>query len=201
MSEVTIGNSPFHVQAIITNEYGSYNPRYTCSGIHTGVDIVPTVAGGTNNNEYSVCNGQVVRVINSTTQSLGTQVLIYDTDRNIYWRYCHMVYGSPTVVEGQVITVGTQVGVMGATGNVSGAHLHLEASSQSSWQCGTFYNPCTLLNIPNERGTIINYDGQPVPPPTPPEPPDPPFPTAKKKSRFPWVLYAKKFRNRGSKNG
>ena len=45
MAEVTIGNSPFHVQARITNEYGSYNPRYSCNGMHTGVDIVPTVGG------------------------------------------------------------------------------------------------------------------------------------------------------------
>ena len=168
MSEVTISNSPFHVQCRITNPYNSYNQRYSCNGRHTGADFVPVSAGGSNNNEYSVCNGQVTNVINSTTQKLGTQVQIYDTDRGIYWRYCHMVLNSPAVSIGQTVTVGTYLGVMGATGQVSGAHLHLEASTGASWICGTFLNPCDILGVPNETGTIINYSSQPVPPPPPP---------------------------------
>lgn len=163
MAEVTISNSPFHVQARITRVYGYRSSSYSC-GYHTGVDIVPVNAGGSNNNEYSVCNGQVTNVINSTSQALGTQVQIYDTDRGIYWRYCHMVLNSPAVSIGQTVTVGTYLGVMGATGNVTGAHLHLEASTGASWVCGNFLNPCDILGIPNEVGTRINYSGQPVPP-------------------------------------
>ena len=164
MSEVTISNSPFHVQARITRVYGYRTTSYTC-GYHTGVDIVPNTNDYT---EYSVCNGEVTNVINSTTQALGTQVQIYDTDRGIYWRYCHMVLNSPKVTIGQTVTIGTELGTMGDTGNVSGAHLHLEASTGASWVCGQFLNPCDLLGIPNEVGTIINYGGTPPPPPPPP---------------------------------
>ena len=161
MSEVTISNSPFHTQARITRVYGYVSSSYTC-GYHTGVDIVSNTSDLT---EYSVCNGQVINVINSTTQALGTQVLIYDFDRSIYWRYCHMVLNSPRVSIGDNVTVGTALGTMGATGNVSGAHLHLEASTGASWICGNFLNPCDILGIPNEVGTIINYSAQPTPTP------------------------------------
>lgn len=58
-----------------------------------------------------------------------------------------------------------------------------------AWNYDTFLNPSTALGIPNQRGTIVKYDGSAPPP----EPPEPPSEIVKKK--FPWVLYAKKFRN------
>lgn len=131
MSTVTIDNSPFHNQATVTRVYGYRSSSYSC-GYHTGIDIIPTTAGGTNNYEYSVCNGQVVNVVNSTTQSLGTQVQIYDTDRGIYWRYCHMVLNSPAVTIGQTVTVGTYLGIMGATGKASRRTLTLRGIKHSS---------------------------------------------------------------------
>jgi murein DD-endopeptidase MepM/ murein hydrolase activator NlpD len=75
---------------------------------------------------------------------------------------------------------------MGATGNVTGIHLHLELSTSMSWNYDNFLNPSTALGIPNERGTIVKYDGSAPPP-------EPPSEIVKKK--FPWVLYARKFRN------
>lgn len=115
MSEVTISNSPFHVQARVTRVYGYRDESYQCK-VHTGIDIVPNSNDYT---EYSVCNGQITNVINSTTQALGTQVQIYDTDRGIYWQYCHMVFNSPIVSIGDTVTIGSPLGTMGATGHVS----------------------------------------------------------------------------------
>ena len=69
-------------------------------------------------------------------------------------------------------------------GNVTGIHLHLEYATTQTWDYDTFLNPSLALGIPNERGTIIKYDGT--------IPPTPTF----KKSKFKWVLYAKKLRNR-----
>jgi murein DD-endopeptidase MepM/ murein hydrolase activator NlpD len=80
---------------------------------------------------------------------------------------------------------------MGATGNVTGIHLHLELSTTMAWNYDTFLNPSIALGIPNERGTIVKYDGS-APPPEPPEP----TPEEKKKRKFPFVLYARKLRNR-----
>lgn len=54
-------------------------------------------------------------------------------------------------------------------GNVTGIHLHLELSTGLAWDYDTFLNPSTALGIPNERGTIVKYDGS-APPPIPPTP-------------------------------
>ena len=102
-----------------------------------------------------------------------------------------MVQGSLQVSVGDIVTLGTAIGRMGATGNVTGRHLHLECSTTQAWKCNTFLNPCTILGIPNVDNTVIHYDGS-----VPPTPPTPPTPTERKKTKFPWVLYARKFRNR-----
>lgn len=80
---------------------------------------------------------------------------------------------------------------MGATGNVTGIHLHLELSTTMAWNYDTFLNPSTALGIPNVRGTIVKYDGT-APPPVPPTP----TPTDNIKRKFPFVLYARKLRKR-----
>lgn len=38
-----------------------------------------------------------------------------------------------------------------------------------AWDYDTFLNPSIALGIPNERGTIVKYDGS-APPPVPPTP-------------------------------
>lgn len=100
--------------------------------------------------------------------------------------------GSLQVSVGDEVDLQTPIGRMGATGNVTGRHLHLEASRTQSWQCSTFVNPCDILGIPNVDNTIVKYDGSV----TPPEPPEPEPPIPAKKGKFKWVLYAKKLRNR-----
>lgn len=96
-----------------------------------------------------------------------------------------MVTGSISVSTGQQVTTATKLGVMGATGNVTGVHLHLECSTTASWNYDTFVNPADELGIPNQRGTIVKYDG--ASPPTPPTPPTPP--STREKKKFPWFIY------------
>lgn len=187
MAEVTINNSPVHSDIIITYPYGVHDSGYSC-GWHTGIDFAPY--GSTENNPmmYPVKDGRVVYVNLTTTPALGVQVQILDNDGH-YWRYCHMVAGSVQVSVGQQVTTQTPLGRMGATGNVTGRHLHLECSTTQSWQCSTFLNPCDILGIPNVDNTIIHYDGSITPPtPTPP--------TKLEFGNFPWVLLARKLRNK-----
>lgn len=73
---------------------------------------------------------------------------------------------------------------MGDTGNVTGVHLHLERATTYNWQCGTFLNPAEYLEIPNVDDTIVNYGSTP------------PTPSNLRKTKFPWVLYARKLRNK-----
>lgn len=94
---------------------------------------------------------------------------------------------------GDAVTTLTKVGVMGATGNVTGTHLHLEYSKVYWWDntYQNFLNPSDALGIPNVRGTIVHYTA-----PTPPEP-EPPTPEVlKKKHRFNWQTFTKNIRNR-----
>lgn len=148
---------------------------YTC-GYHTGVDIP---GNGTSERDlYSVTDdGYVVKAgVLPNLSAFGNEVLIYDNTRGVYWRYCHLA--SISVTEGQAITTSTKLGVMGSTGHSTGTHLHLECARSERWNCSVqFLNPLPQLGIPNERGTIIIFDGSPTPPPPPPPPPpDPPRP-------------------------
>lgn len=175
---VAINNSPFHDTAMITNPYGAINPRYSC-GWHTGVDIV----GLNNLDVYSVSTGIVIDINTNPNDSLGIYVLIM-ADNGNYFRYCHLVDGSVVVSVSQYVTINTKIGIMGATGDVTGPHLHLEYSSTRTWDCSTFLNPCNYLGIPNEDDLLIYYT------------PIGPTPSYTKKSKFPWVLYAKKLRKK-----
>lgn len=95
-----------------------------------------------------------------------------------------MVEGSVQVQVGDIVTIASPIGQMGDTGRVSGIHLHLERATTYSWTCGTFLNPADFLHIPNEIGTIVEYQA-----------PVPPTPTVKK-TKFKWVLYARKLREK-----
>lgn len=186
MSTVTIPNSPVHSESIITYPYGITDPDYSC-GWHTGLDFAPYGATPTNPMLYSVVSGEVVQVVQPASGALGVQVLIL-SDTNEYWRYCHMVEGSVQVQVGDIVTTVSPIGQMGDTGNVSGIHLHLERATTYSWTCGTFLNPAEFLQIPNEIGTIVEYQ-EPVPP----------TPVGElKEKRFPWVIYANKIRTRNN---
>ena len=184
MAEVTINNSPIHSDAILTavfGETGSSWARY-----HTGTDFAPYGNTPANPNLYSVCSGTVYSKTYDGT--LGNQIIIQDSQTGNYWRYCHMQNASPLNV-GDTVNTNTLVGIMGATGNVTGIHLHLEYATSPIWNYDTFLNPSEALGIPNERGTIVHWDGT-----IPPEPPTPPI--IFKKRKFPWAVFTKIIRNR-----
>lgn len=180
MATVTINNSPIHSTSIITYPFGIADSGYSC-GWHTGIDFAPYGATESNPYLYSVCSGEVVEVNLTPTRALGNNVVIKEDVTGNYWRFCHMVTGSVQVIQGQRITTNTIIGRMGATGNVTGIHLHLEYASTQRWQCSTFLNPANALGIPNVDNTIVEYSGTP---------PIPPAPTARtKKKKFPWFIY------------
>ena len=94
--------------------------RYWSSGHHTGVDF--PVSKGTP--VYSIGDGQVVDT--GYNRAYGNYVEIYHGD-NIYSFYAHA--SSVIVSAGQHVTKGQQVMKSGATGNVTGPHLHFEIRS------------------------------------------------------------------------
>lgn len=191
MAEYTTKYSPMHIDCTIGQPYGNVDPNYSC-GFHTGVDFPQSGVSVQNPDLYSISeNGEVVYVYKEsqgTSPALGNQVQILDHRTGLYYRYCHMLYGSVTLNVGDTVNLNTIVGKMGNTGNSTGTHLHLEASTTQAWVCSNFVDPCQPLGFPNVRGTIVKWDSTP---------PTPPIPTEKiKKKKFPWVLYARKLRNK-----
>lgn len=108
---------------------------------HKGIDFVTK-----DKKIYSTCDG-TVRVIAYDANGWGQYVSIGDKDGR-HHIYCHLVKNSVEVKTGQKITAGTYIGLMGATGNVTGIHLHYQINVN-----GTPINPSTFLGIQNKRGT------------------------------------------------
>lgn len=97
--------------------------KYWTLGYHTGIDF--RVAKGTA--VYSIGDGQVVDT--GYSNAYGNYVEIYHGN-NIYSFYAHNT--SVLVSTGQTVSKGQQISVSGATGNVTGAHLHFEIRTPGS---------------------------------------------------------------------
>jgi murein DD-endopeptidase MepM/ murein hydrolase activator NlpD len=104
------------------------------SGSHTGIDF--HAASGTA--VHAVGSGEVVEA--GWEGSYGNQVVIKMND-GTYTQYAHM--SSVSVSVGQTVTPGQQIGLSGATGNVTGAHLHFEA--RTSPEYGSDIDPLAYL--------------------------------------------------------
>ncbi|MEU5341157.1 MULTISPECIES: M23 family metallopeptidase [unclassified Streptomyces] len=94
------------------------------SGSHTGIDF--HAASGTA--VHAVGAGTVVEA--GWGGSYGNEVVI-KMDDGTYTQYGHM--SSLGVSVGQTVTPGQQIGLSGATGNVTGAHLHFEARTSAEY--------------------------------------------------------------------
>ncbi|MGW3020330.1 M23 family metallopeptidase [Streptomyces longwoodensis] len=104
------------------------------SGYHTGVDfVVPT---GTS--LKAVAAGTVVSA--GWGGAYGNQVVIKLND-GYYAQYAHL--SQLSVSAGQTVTEGQQVGLSGATGNVTGPHLHFEIRTTPDY--GSDVDPVAYL--------------------------------------------------------
>lgn len=124
---------------------------------------------------------------NGYSDSYGYNVFIQDDEEGYYHHFCHLSVESSLTV-GQTVDRNTIVGQMGATGNVTGPHLHYELMQNSTaFQAENFLDPTLWLGIPNEIG-MYNWQDYPITPE-----PEPPTPEAKKKkSHYKFVLFNKK---------
>ena len=91
------------------------------SGYHSGLDLISFAAGG-DGKVYPVAPGKVIRRVMGDV-SYGNYVTVQHED-GMLSLYAHLK--SIAVTLGQAVAYDTQLGVEGATGNVTGAHLHLE---------------------------------------------------------------------------
>ncbi|MEU6809402.1 M23 family metallopeptidase [Streptomyces sp. NPDC046831] len=104
------------------------------SGSHTGIDF-HAASGST---VHGVGAGTVVEA--GWGGAYGNQVVIRMAD-GMYTQYAHL--SSIGVSVGQRVVPGQQIGVSGATGNVTGPHLHFEA--RTSLEYGSDIDPVAYL--------------------------------------------------------
>ena len=120
-------NSPY----IITSNYG-----YRWGSMHAALDISGTGHGSP---IYAAKDGVVVTA--ATHYSLGKYVILQHAN-NYYTLYAHL--SAHRVSEGQTVSRGQVIGLMGTTGNSTGTHLHFSVSSGMPYEGGSFFNPWTL---------------------------------------------------------
>jgi murein DD-endopeptidase MepM/ murein hydrolase activator NlpD len=104
------------------------------SGSHTGIDF--HAASGTS--VHAVGSGTVVEA--GWGGSYGNNIVIKMID-GTYTQYGHL--SSIGVSVGQTVTPGQQIGLSGATGNVTGPHLHFEARTTPEY--GSDIDPVAYL--------------------------------------------------------
>lgn len=115
---------------------------------HSGIDLV-----GADKNVLAVVGGDVLKSrivtdMNDRTWEWGNYVSVYGDDGRVYY-YCHLA--ERTVEQGGRIETGQRIGIEGASGRVTGVHLHFEVRNPSSM---VSEDPSEILGIPNEAGFV-----------------------------------------------
>ncbi|MGI9604244.1 MAG: M23 family metallopeptidase, partial [Acidimicrobiales bacterium] len=111
---------------VVTSRFG---PRW--GRMHQGIDI----AAPSGTPVYAAAGGTVIQA--GFNGGYGNAVVI-DHGGGLSTVYAH--HSSLTVSAGQSVGAGTQVGLMGSTGNSTGPHVHFEVRIN-----GTPYDPLAYL--------------------------------------------------------
>ncbi len=115
---------PVGITAPVGSPFGLRSaPCASCPTVHNGVDWNP----GYGTTVVSMADG-VVTLIGNPGSALGTHLEIeHVIDGQVVTSvYAHLVAGSIPLQVGDRVRVGDPVGLVGATGAVTGAHLHFE---------------------------------------------------------------------------
>lgn len=112
------------LNGVITSRYGERNPTTpTVPKNHTGTDIAAVI--GTK--IVSATDGKVI--LSSSQGDYGNHLKIQINDVIIVYAHCKTLY----VKEGDSIIQGQEIAEVGATGNVTGPHLHFEVRYQNRY--------------------------------------------------------------------
>ncbi len=137
-------NLPVSGPFLVTATYGQQGSFWKNG--HQGIDLVAE-----NRNVYATCDG-VVRVVAYDEDGWGQYVSVGDEQGRRHL-FCHLVQGSVRVKPGDRVTRLTVLGTMGASGNVTGTHLHYQLQEGE-----TVVDPTLWLGIPNRVGTYHSKD-------------------------------------------
>lgn len=129
---------PFPYFVPISSGYGERAaPCRGCSTTHNAIDLTP----GAGAPIYSIADGVVIRR-EPRGGSWGNNLTIEHTinGQTVTSSYAHMQWDSSPIELGDQVKVGDFLGLVGATGQATGAHLHLEIKVN-----GTYVDPYVWL--------------------------------------------------------
>ena len=109
---------------VLTSPYGP-RPFDGVASFHYGLDLA-TPAGLAAGTIYAPADMVVTVAADNLNWTTGTVVKAHTTDGLYTFAFYHMQFASLTVGVGETVTKGSKIGIEGATGNVTGRHLHLE---------------------------------------------------------------------------
>lgn len=129
----------------VTSPYGR-RMLFGQAEMHRGIDLVGDPADKT---VCAVADGVIGRSLrvtdpDSRTSEWGEYVRLDLADGRMVY-YCHL--SKRLVRAGQTVRAGEAIGIEGATGKVTGGHLHFEVRKS-----GVAIDPTALLGIPNVVG-------------------------------------------------
>src|SRR5439155_22464125 len=81
---------------------------------------------------YALADSVVLRSWSAPDPRCGIGLTLRAFDGQV-WTYCHLSVLDPAVVPGAELKAGGQVGLVGATGDASGPHLHLQLQPATAW--------------------------------------------------------------------
>ncbi len=123
----------------ITSPFGyRSNPFGGLSEFHSGLDI-GSPCGQT---QVAAANGTVVRVVPASAGSIGGNMVTINHGmvNGASYQTMHAHLSAIHVYVGQSVSKGQSIGLTGATGRVTGCHVHFEV-----WQNGTPINPMSMF--------------------------------------------------------
>jgi len=137
---------------IVTQKFGETT---TDSNGHTGIDLWQPIGTPV----YAVEGGDVLAagVINNAygNSQYGKCVLI-DHKNGYCTFYAHL--DKVLVQKGASVLPGAQIGTVGATGNVTGPHLHFEVRTKPVWNRANFIDPELWLGKAVDKPNVIQTE-------------------------------------------
>ena len=133
---------------IITQKFGE---TITDSNGHTGIDLYQPIGTLV----YAVEGGDILvagKINNAYGNSAYGNCVLIDHKNGYYTFYAHL--NTVTVKTGMSVIQGAVIGTVGATGNVTGPHLHFEVRTNPVWNRKNFIDPELVLE-PIENTPII----------------------------------------------
>ncbi|HVA89694.1 MAG TPA: SH3 domain-containing protein [Chloroflexota bacterium] len=132
---------------------------YFCG--HTGVDLASSTASSV---IHATAAGIVVAAGYNAGYGVMARIRHYLPDGSImYSQYEHMAYGSLAVYTGEIVSQGQELGLVGATGFATGAHLHFEIKSvdEDGWGY-TFGNASLIVGYVDPLPFVAAHQVQPA---------------------------------------